>query len=86
MSRDLRLARVEDLQVARLGLVRDPGHGFEPGDAVVVDTGEVAIRAVVTGRLSATHLRVRADDGLVFAAAAADCRRADQRPAKGGTP
>ncbi|MBN9438957.1 hypothetical protein [Bosea sp. (in: a-proteobacteria)] len=38
------------------------------------EQGELAFRARVVGPSSASHLRVRADDGLIFIVPAADCR------------
>lgn len=56
------------------------------GDRVAVATddwerGTVEIRGTVTSILSDTHVRVRVDDGLVFAVPIANCtpiERADQ--------
>lgn len=38
------------------------------------EKGELAFKARVVGPSSASHLRVRADDGLIFLVPAADCR------------
>ncbi|MCP4561983.1 MAG: hypothetical protein GY873_08610 [Bosea sp.] len=38
------------------------------------EVGELAFKARVVGPSSASHLRVRADDGLIFIVPAADCR------------
>lgn len=38
------------------------------------EAGELAFKARVAGPSSASHLRVRADDGLLFIVPAADCR------------
>lgn len=51
-----------------------------PREALVqVDTfdheqGELTFRARVVGPSSTSHLRVRADDGLIFIVPATDCR------------
>ena len=37
------------------------------------EKGELAFRARVVGPSSASHLRVRADDGLIFIVPVADC-------------
>ncbi|PZR82557.1 MAG: hypothetical protein DI537_36420 [Stutzerimonas stutzeri] len=38
------------------------------------ELGELAFKARVVGASSISHLRVRADDGLIFIVPAADCR------------
>jgi len=38
------------------------------------EQGELTFKARVVGPSSASHLRVRADDGLIFIVPAADCR------------
>lgn len=38
------------------------------------ELGELAFKARVVGPSSCSHLRVRADDGLIFIVPAADCR------------
>lgn len=42
------------------------------------EKGELAFRARVVGPSSVSHLRIRADDGLIFIVPAADCRLVDQ--------
>lgn len=42
------------------------------------EKGELAFKARVVGPSSASHLRVRTDDGLVFAVPAGDCELIDQ--------
>ena len=37
------------------------------------EKGELTFKARVVGPCSASHLRIRADDGLVFAVPAGDC-------------
>jgi hypothetical protein len=63
---------------------------LQAGDRVVIvefewERGNVEIRGVVTRRLSDTHVRVRADDGLIVAVAEAHCELRDpdapERPA-----
>ena len=57
-----------------------------PREALVqVDTfdhenGELHFKARVVGPSSESHLRIRADDGLVFAVPAADCRIIEGEP------
>lgn len=41
------------------------------------EQGELTFKARVVGPSSASHLRVRADDGLIFIVPAADCRLCD---------
>ena len=38
------------------------------------EQGELCFKARVVSRSSVSHLRVRADDGLIFIVPAADCR------------
>lgn len=42
------------------------------------EQGELAFKARVVGPSSVSHLRVRADDRLIFIVPAADCRLLDQ--------
>lgn len=57
-------APVEDFPKEALVEVRTFDH----------EAGELAFKARVVGPSSASHLRVRADDGLIFIVPAADCR------------
>lgn len=41
------------------------------------ELGELAFKARVVGASSISHLRVRADDGLIFIVPAVDCRLAE---------
>jgi hypothetical protein len=41
------------------------------------ELGELAFKVRVVGPSSCSHLRVRADDGLIFIVPAADCRLAE---------
>ncbi|MGO4286880.1 hypothetical protein [Bosea sp. TAB14] len=59
---------------------------FPRGALIQVDTfdheqGELHFTARVVGPSSESHLRIRADDGLVFAVPATDCRVIKGEPA-----
>lgn len=59
-----------------------PAEDFPKEALVQVSTfdheaGELVFKARVVGPSSASHLRVRADDGLIFIVPAADCRLLD---------